>query len=62
MPLKIASFLIVSPRSDPVLRTRNSHEFTEPADPNFGFKCGTMEINLLVFLSIPKFVQARRKW
>jgi hypothetical protein len=44
-----------------VPRTRSSHGFTENAHANFGFKSGTTRIDLLVSLSIPKFVQARRK-
>jgi len=45
----------------PVPRTRSSHKFAEPADANFGFKSGTTRMDLLVSLSIPKFVRARRK-
>jgi hypothetical protein len=39
-----------------VPRTRSSHEFAEHADADFGFKSGTKRIDLLVSLSIPKFV------
>jgi hypothetical protein len=55
----------VAPRHDPVPRTRSSHEFTEPAYANFGFKSSTTRIDLLdllVSLSIPKFERAGRKW
>jgi hypothetical protein len=43
-------------------RTRSSHEFAEPSHANFGFKSGATRKNLLVSLSIPKFVRGRRKW
>jgi hypothetical protein len=45
-----------------VPRTRSLHNFAEPTDANFGFKSGTTRIDLLVSLSIPKFVRARCKW
>ena len=39
-----------------VPRTRSSHKFAERSDANFGFRSGTTRIELLVSLSIPKFV------
>src|SRR5215469_18355861 len=42
-----------------VPRTRNSHKLAEGPDANFGFKSGTTGLELLVSLSIPKFVRAR---
>src|ERR1700736_4436454 len=44
-----------------VPRNRSSHKFAERSDANFGFRSGTTRIELLVSLSIPKFVRARRK-
>ena len=44
-----------------VPRTRSSHKFAERSDANFGFRSGTTRIELLVSLSIPKFVRACRK-
>jgi hypothetical protein len=43
-----------------VPRTRSSHKFAGRSDANFGFKSGTTRIELLVSLSIPKFVRACR--
>ena len=45
-----------------VPRTRSSHKFAGRSDANFGFKSGTTRIDLLVSLSIPKFVRAQCKW
>src|ERR1700752_1886839 len=42
---------------EPEVRTSLRHA----PDANFGFKSGTPRIGLLVALSIPKFVRARRK-
>src|SRR5205807_8830883 len=44
-----------------VPRTRSSYKFVARSDANFGFRSGTTRIELLVSLSIPKFVRARRK-
>src|SRR5436309_621218 len=41
-----------------VPRTRSSHKFAERSDANFGFRSGPTRIELLVSLSIPKFVRA----
>jgi len=38
-----------------------SHKLAESSDANFGFKSGTTGMELLVSLSIPKFVRVSRE-